>query len=116
MTASSYSVIRLRVPNPSRKGPSGTRCRSCVGQLRRGGRAWYGPTDRARPGHLIGVWAAVTAGMSGRDPINIGTPSAVCDIADDQCVAVDCRSALIADQLAAAGVPLQRFRHIPDVM
>jgi anti-anti-sigma regulatory factor len=55
------------------------------------------------------------AGVSGLDPINIGTLSAVCNIADDHGVAVfiDYRSALIADHLTAAGVPPQRLRRAP---
>jgi anti-anti-sigma regulatory factor len=55
------------------------------------------------------------ADVSGLDPINIGTVSAVCDIADEHSVAVfvDCRSAVIAGQLTAAGVSPQRLRLTP---
>ena len=49
---------------------------------------------------------------------NVGTLSAVCDIADDHGVAVfvDCRSAVIADQLTAAGVSPQRLRYAPTAV
>ena len=55
------------------------------------------------------------ADVSGLDPINIGTVSAVCDIADDYSVAVfvDCRSSVIAGQLTAAGVSPERLRPPP---
>jgi anti-anti-sigma regulatory factor len=48
------------------------------------------------------------------DPINIGTLAAACHLGDDHKVAVflDHSWADIAAQLAAAGVPTHRLRHI----
>ena len=63
---------------------------------------------RLRPSRLI----LDLADVSGLDPINLGTLAATCDLGDDHDVAVfvDNSSAMIADQLAAAGVPQQRVR------
>lgn len=50
--------------------------------------------------------------VSDMDPINLGTLAALCGIADDHHVVVfmDHSTAVIAGQLAAAGVPRQRLR------
>ena len=50
--------------------------------------------------------------VSDMDPINLGALAALCDLADDHHVVVfmDNSSAVIAGQLAAAGVPQQRLR------
>jgi anti-anti-sigma regulatory factor len=48
------------------------------------------------------------------DPINLGTLAAACLLGDDHKVAVflDRSSAVIAGQLAAAGVPRHRLRYV----
>jgi anti-anti-sigma regulatory factor len=63
---------------------------------------------RVRPLRLI----LDLADVSTVDPINLGTLAAVCDLGDDHHVIVflDNSSALIAEQLTAAGVPQQRLR------
>lgn len=63
---------------------------------------------KLRPMRLVLDLADVT----GLDPINLGTVSAICDIADDHSVAVfiDCPSAVLAGQLTAAGVSPRRLR------
>ncbi|GAA2502357.1 hypothetical protein [Winogradskya humida] len=55
--------------------------------------------------------------VSELDPINLGTLTAACALGDDHHVVVflDHSSARIAAQLAAAGVPHQRLRHIMAV-
>lgn len=63
---------------------------------------------RVRPLRLVLDLADVTA----VDPINLGTLSALCDLADDHHVVVflDNSSAAIAADLRAAGVPALRLR------
>jgi anti-anti-sigma factor len=62
---------------------------------------------KQRPLRLIVDLAQVTT----IDPINIGTLAALCDLADDQKVAVFLVNASpeLADDLRAAGVPPQRL-------
>ncbi|GAB1640596.1 hypothetical protein KRMM14A1259_10190 [Krasilnikovia sp. MM14-A1259] len=54
------------------------------------------------------------ADVSGLDPINVGTLSAVCGLGDDHQVIVflDRASPGMADALTAAGVPRQRLRAV----
>ena len=51
------------------------------------------------------------------DPINVGSVAAACGLGDDHQVVVfvDNPSAVLAEQLTAAGVPHQRLRRTPPV-
>jgi anti-anti-sigma regulatory factor len=64
---------------------------------------------RLRPLRLIVDLADVTE----LDPINVGSVAAACDLGDDHQVAVFVHNSLpvLAEQLAAAGVPQQRLRN-----
>jgi anti-anti-sigma regulatory factor len=65
---------------------------------------------RVRPPRLILDLADVPS----LDPIHLGAVRAACEIGDDHAVTVFVQnpSALLAEQLAAAGVPRQRVRSV----
>jgi len=65
---------------------------------------------RMRPPRLI----LDLADVPGLDPINLGAVRAACEIGDDHAVTVFVQnpSAVLAEQLAAAGVPRQRVRGV----
>jgi anti-anti-sigma regulatory factor len=62
--------------------------------------------------HVRPIFLVIDLSDSSVDAINLGTLTALCDVADDQHVRVllDGATAALAVQLRAAGVPAQRVR------